>query len=47
MRIKETISANEVGALEDVLPEFRQTKKEKSDEKHEGSEGEKEANSEK
>ena len=43
MRIKERISADEVGKLEDILPEFRQsqTKKEKSDEKrkHEGSEG--------
>ena len=40
MRIKETISADEVGTLEDILPEFRQShrQKKKSGEKK-GSEG--------
>ena len=33
MRIKETISASEVGKLEDVLPEFRQAHKRKEEEK--------------
>ena len=42
MRIKETISADEVGTLEDILPEFRQShrqKRRKVMRKHEGSEG--------
>ena len=33
MRIKETISANEVGKAEDVLPEFRQSAEKKGDKK--------------
>ena len=33
MRIKEIISADEVGKLEDVLPEFRQPLKQKEEEK--------------
>ena len=31
MRIKETISADEVGKLEDVLPEFKQLLKQKEE----------------